>query len=91
MLIENEIPKYKKKAVHITPKKSNHEHLWSPIIIIESMLILGKHKDISYPGKQCDICGKIKSGFPKNYRVKVPPFMNVKDSDYSDLPHTRIE
>lgn len=68
MDIENDIMPYKKKAKHVTPKKSKHEHKYVPCVLEYNSLQLTKEhgfektKPDARVGYYCPICGKI--GYP---------------------------
>lgn len=64
MIVENEIPKYKKKARKHTPKKANHEHEYAFCVYEYEGFALGEasgmYKTLEKSiGTYCRICGKI--------------------------------
>jgi len=60
-MIDNEVPKYKKKTKSKTPKKSNHKHDYSDEILVKEAFACGVSLH-SY-GHRCVICGKIMRDF----------------------------
>ena len=54
-----EIPKHKKKATHITPKKSNHKHNKIECIVKRNFIYGNKPHTWYMLGWYCDVCGKV--------------------------------
>ena len=54
-----EIPKYKKKAKHNTPKKVNHKHNKLKCIVKRNFTHGNKPDTWYMLGWYCDICGKV--------------------------------
>lgn len=52
--LDDEI-KYKKKQIKSSPKKSNHKHLYEPVIVLDNK----KGGTRIYRGTLCSVCGKL--------------------------------
>lgn len=55
----SEIPKYRKKAKHNNPKKSNHKHNKIKCIVIKKFTYGNKPHTWNMLGWYCDICGRV--------------------------------
>lgn len=87
--IEEEVPKYRKKAQKKSFKKANHKHEWTNCVYetdtIKYSREKGFEKDTEFTiGKYCPICGKI--GATRDYDYlnntsKYPKFVHYEWSE----------
>lgn len=92
-----EIPRYKKKSQKKTPKKANHRHEYSPVILS----YIDKYSDFSRErgfvpmrvysaGSRCTVCGRLIHGFPGSEPTRVArtvkiPWVNGTERRYCEV------
>ena len=68
---DNDVAPYRKKSKKSVPKKSNHKHIYEPVILeYWNPQFKFDHRGFvggvdKYPGSRCNVCGKLATGFPK--------------------------